>query len=171
MKLKKLLPAALAMLLSLALIACGTAYENGESTEQTTTQAYDTTWPETEILDFSPVFVNGENVAGAQILRDEEYWPTHVTLMAVLDVFGTAIAVEDGVVTMEGLNGEITFAVGSNEFDVDGETVTLDDESLEIHGTLYVPLAFFRDVFGALSASVLSGEVNIDTHQAEDGNF
>ena len=95
------------------------------------------------------------------------------TLVPVRDVFemlgATVTWVEDsGEVTMTGLNGEITFEAGASEFMVDDESFSLAASSVVMDGTLYVPLMFFRDIYGAGSVTVQSGEVHINTHAPDD---
>ncbi|MCL2446970.1 MAG: copper amine oxidase N-terminal domain-containing protein [Oscillospiraceae bacterium] len=165
---KKILSIGIIVLLALALVACGSpAYSTEEPT--TTTQAT-TTEPEIDHDILFNVWVDGQNVPNSSVLRDEEYFTTHVSLLPVLAMLDLAVDMEDGVVTMTGLDGRsITFTIGSNEFDVNGETVQLDAESLRPDDDgIYVPVAFFRTVFGAASVSVMTGEVYISTHATDD---
>jgi len=152
---KKILSVTIILLLALALVACGTAYSNGETTTtQITTQA--ATEPEIDFGNLSMVWVDDQNVPGAELIRDEDYFPTHVTLFPVLGVLGIAFAVNDGVVTTQDLSGnDITFAVGEND-------------TFMLYGNTYVPVSFFRDIFGAGSAAIMSGEVRIGTHVPDD---
>jgi len=113
------------------------------------------------------VIVNGVGVLGASftMIGDDAIFPTHVSLMAVAergfhaDVFWN---VQTDEVFFPGLNGNIHFFAGSAEFTVEGETITLEQESLRIGDEIYVPIQFFRDVFGAGSAYFLDGHVFID---------
>lgn len=114
-----------------------------------------------------PVIIDGVGVPGASLetVGDDEIFPTHVSLMAIeralnVDVFWN---LQTGEVFFPGLNGNIHFFVGSADFDVDGETITLAQESLRIGDELYVPILFFRDVFGAGSAYFSGGNVFINT--------
>ena len=163
---KKILSIGIISLFTLALVACGSpAYSNDETTTTQTT----TTEPEIDFDNLSDVWVDDQNVPGASLLRDEDGFPTHVSLLPVLAMFNLAVGMEDGVVTMTGLGErEITFTIGSNEFDVDGETVELYGESLREYDGIYVPVAFFRTVFGAGSAATMSGELHIGTHAPDD---
>ena len=110
------------------------------------------------------VIVNGEPIPGAfHHIADDGYFPTHVTLMPVLAALGAGgISVDDGEITLEGLSGTISFEVWSDAFTVDDETITLFYASIEIDGTIYVPIAFFRDVYGMGRAIFYSGHVMID---------
>ncbi|MCL2828864.1 MAG: copper amine oxidase N-terminal domain-containing protein [Oscillospiraceae bacterium] len=113
------------------------------------------------------VIVDGVGVPGASLETvGDSIFPTHVSLLAVaergfgLDVFWN---VQTDEVFFPGLNGNIHFFGGSADFDVDGETITLNQESLRIGDEIYVPILFFRDVFGAGSAYFSGGIVSINT--------
>jgi len=155
MKLKRILPLVIALVLVLAFAACGSpAYNNGDGY---TTTELPTLAPD-EMFDFSPVFVDGENVSGAQILRGEDYWPTHVELVPVLQALGLAHTWDE--VTGEVTIGEdITFIAGQ------GADTVLED------GVLYVSLTFVRNVLQVPGVSVESGEVHIRTHAVESDMF
>jgi len=113
-----------------------------------------------------PVIIDGVGVPGASLETvGDEIFPTHVSLMALerglnIDVFWN---LQTDEVFFPGLNGNIHFFAGSADFDVDGETITLDQESLRIGDEIYVPIPFFRDVFGAGSAYFSGGHVFIHT--------
>jgi len=97
-------------------------------------------------------------------------WPTHIPLIPVAEALGSEVNWNTNTrrVTLEGLNGEISFIVGSNDFEVDGETFTMNQSSEEIDGELYVPILFFRNIFGAGSAIFSGGIVEINTEDAGD---
>ncbi|MCL2195724.1 MAG: copper amine oxidase N-terminal domain-containing protein, partial [Oscillospiraceae bacterium] len=114
--------------------------------------------PPEEVVDFSRVFVDGVNVPGAQILIDEDYFPSHVELMPVLQALGLNHTWDE--MTHEVTIGDdISFTAG-----VDYETV------LDV-GVLFVPLGFVREVLQIPGVSVESGEVQIRTHVVEDDMF
>jgi len=92
-----------------------------------------------------------------------EIMPTHVTLLPVLNALGTSVNISNNHVVMEGMNGEITFTVGGNDFTVAGNTITLAHASYQTDGTIYVPLTFFREVYGAANTYFEGGHVFIDT--------
>ena len=121
-----------------------------------------------------PIIIDGNTgVAADWYTVDGEDFPTHIPLMPVaegLRVLET-VAIDDAdpqIITLEGLNGTITFTVGSNEFAVDGNTVELWHSSLLVNDEVYVPISFFRDVFGMGAASWMGGHVHLDTHGADD---
>jgi len=111
------------------------------------------------------IFVNGEGIPGIdhRIVGDDIF-PTHVPLIPVATALGVdsilILEVYPPIVDLAGLNGDISFTVGSEDFAVDGEVITLNQLSVEIDGVIYVPVMFFRDVFGG-SAFSSGGEVHI----------
>ncbi|MCL2367818.1 MAG: copper amine oxidase N-terminal domain-containing protein [Oscillospiraceae bacterium] len=113
-----------------------------------------------------PVIIDGVGVPGSsfEMIGEDAIFPTHVGLMSLERVLGVDVFwnLETGYVSFQGLNGFINFVVGSADFEVDGETITLDQESVRIGDELYVPISFFRDVFGAGSAYFSGGHVIID---------
>ena len=147
---KKVGLASLMIVLVLALTACGASEEetnyNGNVNEI-----------ESGEIDWSryPIIVNGVGITDSfQTVGEDEIFPTHVPLVAVAEAFDVEVEWDEDTdeVMLEGLNGEITFTVGSAVFEVDGRRVTLGQPSVEIDDTIYVPTLFFRDVFGAGSA-------------------
>ena len=111
------------------------------------------------------VVVNGEFVPGAFTMGEDPAFPTYVPLMHILAVLEASVYVQRPVVTVEGLLGTITFEIGSYDFDVDGETITLPFNSFEVDGTIYVPIPFFREVFGMNNAYVMDGTVFINNDE------
>jgi len=80
--------------------------------------------------------------------------PTHVPAAQVawaLDAEVTGAGLDTAI---EGLNGTIFFMVGSNEFDVNGETITLSHNTIQHNNVIYVPISFFSEAFG--------GSVSVD---------
>jgi len=116
-------------------------------------------------IEMTGVFVNGGNVvAGAQFLTLDDHGdvvepsvygefmpPTHLPLVPVLRSMGQEADWNRviGEVALTGMNGEVSFEVGSRDFVLDGQAVILDDAAFEMNGELYVPLDFFTQVFGA----------------------
>jgi len=148
----------LAATLALVLMACGGgAYNNDDPT--TTTQTI--TEPE-DILVLSPVFVNGENVADAQVLRDEDYFVTHLELMPVVQAMGLEHSWDEttGEVRIHELAGGddavVVFVAGE------------EHDSVLVDGALFVPISFVRTALGVPGVAVMSGEVHISTHTVED---
>ena len=167
MNTKKALLLLLAVLLGLAMFACAGEPNGNDYTEPAYTTITTSDENENDFLDFSPVFVNDQNVAGATVLLDDEWFPVHVSLMPVAEALGVQVNQEDHV-ALKGLNGPVSFVVGSYDFYVNGEAVTLNAPALEVDGVLYVPFLFFRDVFGAGSVTMMGGEVRIATHAPGD---
>ena len=99
------------------------------------------------------------------MVGDDAIFPTHVSLMAVDSALGMDVFwnLQTDEASFTGLNGFVMFVVGSADFIVEGETITLDQESLRIDDEIYVPIQFFRDVFGAGSAYFSGGHVFIHT--------
>ena len=142
-------------------------YENGEGEE----------WP--------GIFINGEGLPGSYFLildsqgnvvepgTSYEYiFPTHLPLIMVAEALDAEVNwnIYSGAVALTGLNGNITFEAGSNEFHVEGnaEPIALAQSSAVIDGILYVPSLFFRDVFGAGSVTASGGQVDINIHAPDD---
>jgi len=114
-----------------------------------------------------PVIVDGVGVPGSsfEMIGEGAIFPTHVSLMAIERALGVDIFwnLQTDEVFFPGLKGNIHFFAGSADFEVDGETITLDQESVRIGEEIYVPIQFFRDVFGAGSAYFSGGNVFIHT--------
>ena len=110
------------------------------------------------------IIVNGQPIDADHRTIGDDIFPTHVPLEAV------ALALEvqvnwnqaDGDVSMEGREGNIAFQVGSESFAVGGTLVTLPQPSALIDGVVYVPISFFREVFGMNNAMFYGGVVVID---------
>ena len=111
------------------------------------------------------VVVNGEFLPGAFTMGEDPAFPTYVPLMHILAALDASVYVQRPVVTVEGLLGTITFEIGSYDFDVDGTTITLPFNSFEVDGTIYVPIPFFREVFGMNNAYVMDGTVFINNDE------
>ena len=177
----------LAMVFALAFVGCTMGGANGELNARFTTDPSGE--PQTTADPFEPpdewfaIYLDGEGIEGSYFLildsdgeivdpgeSDEHMFATHAPLFLVAQALGATVAwVEDnGEVTMDGLNGEITFEAGTNNFTVDDESLSLAESSVVIDGTLYVPLMFFRDVYGANSVTTRNGEVHINVHAPDD---
>ena len=115
------------------------------------------------------IVIDGEGLVGplALFLDEDMDFQTHVELAPVAEFLGSEVEwnQETGEVTMEGRIGQISFMVGSNEFTVDGQTVTLHHEAVDFYGSLYVPVLFFRDVFGMGAAYSFEGRIYINTDE------
>jgi len=149
-----------------ALAACGRESESGESTPLYVDASGDD-------FDWSlfPIIIDGQRGVSADWHTVEgEDFPTHVPLLPVAAALGVTVDIVDSFppeVNMEGRNGQINFTVGVYDFIVAGRSVELWQPSLLIDGEIYVPIPFFRDVFGMGSARWISGHVHLDT-EADD---
>ena len=160
---------------ALVLSACGNGSENGQETPigqpENGYEAVNGEEMENGMPPLQPrVYVNGEYVTAAFTIDNDletPDMPTHVVLMAVLYALDQApVSVSGGHVTVEGLNGTITFEINSEDFVVDGETINLAGmTAFELDGTIYVPIRFFRDVFGMNNAYFSGGIVNINNEE------
>jgi len=98
-------------------------------------------------------------------------FPTHVPLVPVANALGVTVSTAYSYpphVTLEGLQGTIGFTVGTNTFTVGNQTVTLWHQSLLVDNEIYVPILFFRDVFGMGQAMWMGGIVYIDAEAFDD---
>jgi len=123
-----------------------------------------------DVFDY-PVVVDGVGVPGASLMTigDDEIFPTHVSLMALdltlgMDVFWRLDTNEASLTT---LNGFASFTVGSAEFTIGGEVITLEHETVRVDEEIFVPISFFRDVYGAAGAYFADGSVFIDTEETD----
>jgi len=74
--------------------------------------------------------------------------PTHVPAAQVAWALGAEVTGAGLETAIEGLNGTIFFMVGSNEFDVNGETISLQHNTIQHNNVIYVPISFFSEAFG-----------------------
>jgi len=118
------------------------------------------------------VVINGVPFPGAMAIfvGDDPLFPTHVEL-APMAAYLTNTELDwnanTNEVTLVGVNGTISFIVGGYDFVVNGETVTLFQPSVDFYGTVYVPILFFRDVFGMGSAYSQHGVININSEAVD----
>jgi len=116
-----------------------------------------------------PVWVDGVGIPNARFAIVDEDFPTHVSLMPLdlalgMDVFWN---MQTDELSLMGLNGFVTFTVGSAEFIVEGESITLEQPVMRADDEIFVPIQFFRDVFGAAGAYFFEGSVFIDTEETD----
>jgi len=160
---------ALSLVFVVALVGCNTASADAEA--DTDYVAVDEAQPVDEVTDWStvPVKVDDVEVIGSSsYAADGDIWPTHVSLEPVVEALGGSFSVspDGGEVDVTGINGLINFKIGSDIVAVNGETVELPAATLESDGTIYVPIAFFTEAYGAQSAFFSSGNVFIYTTDA-----
>jgi len=124
-------------------------------------------WEFEDVEPWYCIVIDGEGLVGPNSLfMDWEMsHQSHVELIPVAEFLGAEVEwnQETNVVTLEGRNGSISFVVGSNDFTVNGETVTLYHASEDFYGMLVVPVLFFSDVFGMASAYAFEGRIYIDS--------
>lgn len=158
MKLKKISIAVLAVMLVFVLVACAGDYTNGNDDVNENEYAHnDAVQNDADMPEFSPVFVNGENVAGARVLRDEDYFPTHVELAPV----AVALGIE---MTWDEETGEVVVQMVSDK-DIEITLVAGEGyDSILAEGVLYLPVLFFRNELGVTNVFVSGGEVHMSTH-------
>jgi len=147
--------------------------ENNQENEQPDIQPEDNYLGYEAGVDWSlyPIIIDQRiGVAANWHTVDGEDFPTHIPLVPIADALGAEVVISDSdpqTVTLEGLRGTITFTVGSYDFYVDGEGIELWQPSLFVGSEIYVPISFFRDVYGMGSAGWHSGHVFIDTHGSD----
>ena len=128
-------------------------------------------WVYEDVDDWYCIVIDGEGLVGPHALfMDQDVdFQTHVELIPVAEYLGAEVEwnLETGEVNLEGLNGNISFIVGSNDFTVNGETVTLHHASEDFYGMLAVPVLFFRDVFGMASAYSFEGRIYIGSEESD----
>jgi len=136
------------------LVACGN--DNGDNYVEPTDL------PEEYELTSVGIIVNDVILTGVYAYTATgEIWPTHVPVAQVawaLDAEVTGAGLDTAV---EGLIGTIFFELDSNEFMVNGETITLRHNSIRHNGNIYVPISFFSEAFGG-SAFLEGGMVIIN---------
>lgn len=121
---------------------------------------------------FGSVFIDNVGVLNSshRLVCEGDTYSIYVSLVPVLMSFGLVdISTKyeaPMLVEHTGINGTITFAIGSKDFNVDCETVTLALPALVFDGAIYVPILFFRDVFGADSAIFYDGKVYISVRSS-----
>ena len=111
------------------------------------------------------ITVNGRVIPGTILETfDGSNQPTHASLW----VLGSAMEwdvywqFDTGDVSFMGVDGFIHFIVGSKDYKVGDTVITLDRESVRVDDEVYVPIEFFKDVFGADRVEFSNGHLYID---------
>ena len=163
---------ALATILIIAACGNGNGSGNNGTTHDTTSHYVDIDFNEEVDWSLFPIIIDGQRGVTANWHTAEgEDFPTHIPLIPVAAALG---AIVDAAytfppeVTMQGLLGQITFTVGSYDFYVNGNEVELWQPSLLVDGDIYVPIAFFRDIYGMGQAMWMGGHVYLDTEASND---
>jgi len=134
------------MVVTLLLNACS----NDNETMETADMPYD-------------IIVNGVRLDGVQSQTAGE-GNTYVPLLAVSQALGVNVMwnPETSEISLNGLNGNIVFEIGSESYSVDGEIVTIHNSpSFVLDNQTYVPLRFFGDVFGINNVYLEDGQIFI----------
>jgi len=135
-----------------------------DTAEPTVTPDETTTSEETaqnNVQESVEIVVNGAVLSGVNAYPSTAgASPTHVPAAQVAWALGAEVTGAGLDTAIEGLNGTIFFMVGSNEFDVNGETITLPHSTIQHNNVTYVPISFFSEAFGG-SASVDGNRINI----------
>ena len=120
--------------------------------------------PPLEFADNQGMFINGIQV---DFTWRQEWDSFLVPVRATAEELGASVTwnYDTREVSIEGRKGLITFRPGSADFTVDGDVVTLNQPSMLIGNTTYVPILFFRDVFGMNNAYMHAGEAHIDNEE------
>jgi len=167
-RMKKITLLLLLIVLALVVAACGSADEDAPSASEPLYEDAgdgDMDWSQ------FPIIIDGQRGVRANwFTAPGQDFPTHIPLIPVAAALDTTVHIEDSDpqgVRLNGLNGSITFHVGSNDFNVAGQNVELWQPSILVDGEIYVPIAFFRDVFGMGQAAWMSGHVHIDTEASD----
>ena len=135
------------------------------------------TAPETDWSNY-PIIVNGVGIPDNFItIGDDQIFPTHVPLQAVADALGVEevhyAQGDSQVFRLDGHKGAVQAMVGSAEAtiydDQNQSTIVQLDAPVEyVDGVIYVPINFWRDAFGAASATFEGGHVRISDTEVMD---
>jgi len=124
--------------------------------------------PDFEFTANNGIFINGELLEAATWRHIDGIF--YVPLRIVAEKLGATVTwdYDNKTVSIESPNGLINFAPGSADFMLDGEVVTIGDPaqpSLLVEDRTYVPIRFFRDVFGMNNAFMHAGEAQINNEE------
>ena len=120
-----------------------------------------------------PIVINGEELdSTAKAVGADQIFPNYLPLVAVADALGAtdfggvaglgAIAVAGGGFNLRTPTGRnIAGNIGSPDFTAGTTTMTLSEPALAIDGLVYVPLSFFREVFGIPNVFFEGGQVEL----------
>ena len=120
--------------------------------------------------DWAAIIINGESLPGSYFITvGDDIFPTHIPLIMVAEALGSIVNwnTNTGAVSLDGLNGTISFTVGERMYNVGRETIDWMAPSVVIDGNLYVPIPFFRAAFGMGNAMWISGHIYIDTEACD----
>ena len=140
--------------------------DNVDDNAEPTVTPEETTTPEetapNNVNESIEIVVNGAVLSGVNAYPSTAgASPTHVPAAQVAWALGAEVTGAGLDTAIEGLNGTIFFMVGSNEFDVNGETITLPHNTIQHNNVIYVPISFFSEAFGG-SVSVDGNRIYIN---------
>jgi len=124
---------------------------------------------------FTIIIDNGIGIDAELYTADDYIFPTHVPMIPVLELFYGALdnmvihQSDPAIVSLNGWNGQISFTIDSDEFTVNGETITLPSGhgAIMVNEEIYVPILFFSEVFGLGNAFWSCGHVHIFSEYVE----
>jgi len=124
--------------------------------------------PDFEFTSNNGIFINGELLETTTWRHIDGIF--YVPLRIVAETLGATVTwdYDNHRVSIDSPNGIITFAPGQRAFMLNGEYVSIGDPeqpSLLIDERTYVPIRFFRDVFGMNNAYMHAGEAHIDNEE------
>ena len=109
------------------------------------------------------IFVNGAIISAPWQEQNGVYMVPLRSVMAALNLDGTiSWNGETNSIVVSNGSQEINLSVGSNEYLVDGQVLTLDSSPVIIDSLTFVPFNFFSLVFGLNNAYYLDGRIMID---------
>lgn len=113
-----------------------------------------------------PVILNNQGVAGGDVYDadgGELGWPTHVALRPILEHLGIEPVWngDTAQVSFEGFLGEVIITINSAEFMVGGEAISQPSAAIIVNDRTFVPIRFWRDVFGFANAYFEGGHMQI----------
>ena len=117
-----------------------------------------------------PIIIHGVYLSGVNFLLediDAENFSVSVPLRSVAENLNATIDwnAETAMVTLQTEDKHISFAVGTTEFYVNDEVITLNNPSKLVEGSTFVPLSFFREIFGMNNAYFEGGTVFINQEE------
>jgi len=131
----------------------------------------DSDWSKYAII----ITIDGQSrgVPNASVLTiGDSDFPNYVPLRAITEMMGFTPQWHTGTrgVTVDSPRGIITMTIGQNYYTLtlaDGLALTylLDDAPILVGGRTYVPLRFFRDVFGFNNAWWAGGNIALDNYE------
>ena len=112
-----------------------------------------------------PIIVNGMGLSVNFIFYgEEENEDIFVPLRPVAVALGADIGWDPSTAQIT-VGDNISFTLGSNDFNRNDEIISLRSPSMLVEGTTYVSISFFRDIFGMNNAYFEGGHVTINNEE------